>query len=76
MAIIITFPNPADSPTGQASIRLRYSFDGGDVRLQYAHGKRQMTRDDWCEYADRGATVTADSPQEKNIVKSALGVDL
>lgn len=62
MAIIITFPNPADSPTGAEALRLRYSIDGDDVRLHYSHGKRQLTCDDWARYTEWGAVITVGNP--------------
>lgn len=77
MAIRMTFPNPADSPTGNAVVRVRYSVTNPGPRavvsLRYAHGTRALTRDAWAGFAAGGATIWTDSDRERQIVREALG---
>lgn len=76
MAIRMTFPDPSDSPTGAAVIRLRYRLDPPNVVLHYAHGTRTLTREAWDGYQAAGALLSANTPVEKNAIRTALGVDL
>lgn len=79
MAIRIVFPDPADSPTGRAEIRIRYTLIPGSdaqVRLHYAHGTHTLTREAWTAFAAAGASITAGDAREKLMVRTVLGVDL
>jgi hypothetical protein len=76
--IVMTFPDAADSPTGQAKVRIRYSMqrhaDGG-IRpvLQYRTGTATLTPDSWAGYRMAGAVITADTDRERGIVHEVLG---
>jgi hypothetical protein len=80
MAIRMTFPEAAASPTGAAVVRVRYGMvnpgPSATVTLHYAHGTRQLTRAAWEGFAAAGATLSADDAREKMMIKTVLGVDL
>lgn len=81
MAIRMTFPNPDDSPTGAAFVRLRYGMHRRDGRtvpvLTYRSATAvELTREAWQGYKVAGATIEADTEREQHIVREALGVDV
>jgi hypothetical protein len=77
VTILITFPCPADSPTGRSPLRLRYALrrDGGRVRpvLTYAHGVCELTQETWSAWRMSGAVIAADTDREAAIVREVLG---
>lgn len=82
MAIMMTFPDPADSPTGSAAVRLRYDLPrdaSGKTtpRLYYRTATAvELTRPAWHGYQAAGATITADTDHERQIVHETLGADV
>jgi len=78
MAIRMTFPNPADSPTGNAVVRVRYGMHRRNERavpvLTYRTTTAvELTRSAWDDYRNAGATISTDSDRERQIVREALG---
>jgi len=69
---MLRFANPADSPTGAGTIRLRFGRRDGVPVLHYAHGSRTIRREDW---PIPGATIHADTERDRRIVRDVLGVD-
>lgn len=77
--ISLHFPNLADSPTGRASLRVRYSLerDGGRMVpvLRFAHGTGQLTRSAWEGFSTAGAVLRADSERERRVLREVLGTE-
>lgn len=72
------FPNAADSPTLRTPVRVRYALERqGDGRtvpvLRYAHGTMTLTPGAWAGFQAAGASITASSPREAQVLREALG---
>lgn len=81
MAIHITFPDPADSPSGAASIRLRYGMHQRNGRTVPVLTWRsasvvELTQQAWDGYRRAGARITADTERERAVVLEALGINV
>jgi hypothetical protein len=79
MPIRMRFPNPLDSPTGRAEVRLRWGMhrrDGATVPVMTYRAATaiELTREAWAGYREAGVTIEADTDREKQIVREALDV--
>lgn len=78
----MTFPDPLDSPTQRTPVRVRWGLHRDDagrtepVLTYRAATAVVLTREAWRGYQQAGATLTADTPREQQIVREALGVDI